>query len=645
MRRFMIMRLLIILSFLILGQKCEAIEYSEVVVTQLMVEQALEERVQGVLTKILGPNKARVVIVIEPNVGKSMTEIETWAEQKSKKEEETGVKKGKALKPLPKVKELLPGIPLKKSVLEREEEVAPTSEAKREAAGMKKRVESIVRFPPSFIKRMTATLIIDRKVSDALVETVESVVSGLLNLEPKRGDQLIIRRVSFIPATPWWSFLFKPQTYWVIIGMLLTVTLLMFLFGPLKTFFQNLLNTMKELKASRTEIESASATGTGGGGAAAGLITVGEGLPQKAEGGVIGEVEGEEGEIPQIFRFIKQSNLKRLLYLIKNESPEAMALVFSYLTPDQAAKLFSSLSPELQLKVALNLATVKQMDERIVNKIERNIREKIDLLKGGVDEFVEIFDRLDKKTRENILNALEKKNPELAKKIKDLTFSFEQIVKIDNSQLRIILGETNTFALSVALRRASEEVKSKIMENMSAGGAVLLKEEMEFGKPVTVQAIEEQQQKIVDLILKMEKEGKIELKGRKRRGGIEKIEEMQDIKKIIEEEIIRKRLEEEPEEVVQGITKSKGSEKTDNEKAFEHYNAGIEASQSGRHEEAIREFKKSLQYNDKIWQTYQYLGSCYYNQGMEQEAVQAYKKALELNPDNRELSEWLNNRK
>ena len=642
MKKFMIMGLLIILSFLVLGQKCEAVEYSEVVVTQLMVEQALEERVQGVLTKILGPDRARVVIVIEPNVEKSMTEIETWAEQKSKKEEETGVKKGRALKPLPKVKELLPGIPLKKSVLEREEEVAPTSEAKREATGMKKRVESIVKFPPSFIKRMTATLIIDRKVSDALVETVESVVSGLLNLDTKRGDQLIIRRVSFIPATPWWSFLFKPQTYWVIIGMLLTVTLLMFLFGPLKTFFQNLLNTMKELKASRTEIESASATATGAG-VAPGLVTVGEGLPQKVEGKVV--KEAEEKEIPQTFRFVKESNLKRLLYLIKNEPPEAMALVFSYLTPDQAAKLFSSLSPELQLKVALNLATVKQMDERIVNKIEKNIREKIDLLKGGVDEFVEIFDRLDKKLRENILNALEKKNPELAKKIKDLTFSFEQIVKIDNATLRIILGEINTGDLAIALRRTSEEVKSKIMENMSAGGAVLLKEEMEFGKPVTVQAIEEQQQKIVDLILKLEREGKIELKGRKRRGGIEKIEEMQDIKKVIEEEIIRKKLEEEPEEVVPGITKSKGSEKTDNEKAFEHYNVGMEASQAGRYEEAIREFKKSLQYNDRIWQTYQYLGSCYYNRGMEQEAVQAYKKALELNPDNRELSEWLNNRK
>jgi len=642
MKKFMIMGLLIILSFLVLGQKCEAIEYSEVVVTQLMVEQALEERVQGVLTKILGPDKARVIIVIEPNVEKSMTEIETWAEQKSKKEEEKGVKKGKALKPLPKVKELLPGIPLKKSVLEREEEVAPTSEAKREASGMKKRVESIVKFPPSFIKRMTATLIIDRKVSDALVETVESVVSGLLNLDPKRGDELIIRRVSFIPATPWWSFIFKPQTYWVIIGMLLTVTLLMFLFGPLKTFFQNLLNTMKELKASRTEIESASATATGAG-VAPGLVTVGEGLPQKVEGKVV--KEEEEKEIPQTFRFVKESNLKRLLYLIKNEPPEAMALVFSYLTPDQAAKLFSSLSPELQLKVALNLATVKQMDERIVNKIEKNIREKIDLLKGGVDEFVEIFDRLDKKLKENILKALEKKNPELAKKIKDLTFSFEQIVTIDNSQLRIILGEINTGDLAIALRRTSEEVKSKIMENMSAGGAVLLKEEMEFGKPVTVQAIEERQQKIVDLILKLEREGKIELKGRKRRGGIEKIEEMQDIKKVIEEEIIRKKLEEETEEVVPGITKSKESEKTDNEKAFEHYNVGMEASQSGRHEEAIREFKKSLQYNDRIWQTYQYLGSCYYNQGMEQEAVQAYKKALELNPDNRELIEWLNNRK
>lgn len=636
MRKFMIMGLLIILPFLVLEQKCEAVEYSEVV-TQLMIEQALEERVQGVLTKILGPNRVRVIIVVEPNVERSVTEIETWAEQKSKEEEGKGkLKERKDVRP-PKVKELLPGIPLKKSVLEREE-VAPTSEARKEATGMKKRVESIVKLPPSFVKRITATLIIDRKVSDALVETAKSVVNDLLSLDPKRGDKLIIRRMSFIPATPWWSLLFKPQTYLVVIGMLLTITLLIFLFGPLKTFFQNLLNTMKELKGSRTEIESTTATKEGVG---PGLVTA-EGLPQKMEG----EVAEEEGKgIPQTFRFVKESNLKRLLYLIKNEPPEGMALVLSYLTPDQAAKLFSSLSPELQLQVALNLTTVKQMDGRLVSRIEENIREKINLLKGGADEFVEIFDRLDKDLRERILNALEKKNPKVAKKIRGLTFFFEQIATIDNSQLRIILGEINTGDLAIALRKASEEVKSKIMENMSAGGAVLLKEEMEFGKPLTDQVIEQQQQKIVDLILRLDREGKIVLKGRKRRGEIEKIEELQDIKKIVEEEIIRKKLEEEPEEVVLGITKSKGSEKTDNEKAFEHYNVGMEASQAGKYEEAIREFKKSLQYNDKIWQTYQYLGSCYYNQGMEQEAVQAYKKALELNPDNRELIEWLNNRK
>ena len=278
MRKSMIMGLLIILSFLVIGRKCETVEYSEIVTIQLMVEKTLEERVQSVLTKILGPNRARVVIAIEPNVERSMTEIETWAEQKSKEEEEKGKTKDKKPATPPSVKELLPGIPLKKSVLEREEELAPTSEEKKEAAGMKKRVESIVKLPPSFIKRITATLIIDRKVPEALVETVESVVSDLLNLEPKRGDQLIIRRVSFIPATPWWSFIFKPQTYWVIIGILLTVSLFMFLFGPLKTFFQNILNTMKELKGARTEIESASSSALGGG-AAAGLVTVEQGLP------------------------------------------------------------------------------------------------------------------------------------------------------------------------------------------------------------------------------------------------------------------------------------------------------------------------------------------------------------------------------
>jgi tetratricopeptide (TPR) repeat protein len=640
----MITGLLIILVFLAFGHKCGAVEYPEMVATQLTVERNLEERVQSVLNKILGPNRARVIISVEPNIERSMTEIETWAEQKSKEEEgKEKLKEGKAAGP-PKVKEVLPGIPLKKSVLEREEEeVAPSAEAKKEAAGMKKKVESIIRIPPSFIKRIIATILIDRRFSDAMVETVEGVVNDILNLDPKRGDKLVIRKVSFIPATPWWNLVFKPQTYLVIIGILLTVAFSMFLFGfgPFKTLLQNILNTVKELKGYNSEIGSAAST-TSPEGMVPGSVTVEGGLPQKVEGTF---VESGEKKIPQTFQFVGESNLKRLLYLIKNEPPEAMAVILSYLTPDQAAKVLSSLSPEVQLQVALNLTAVKEMDEKIVNKIEKDIREKIDLLRGGVDEFVEIFNRLDKNSKENILNALENKNPKLAKRIKDSTFSFEQIATIDNHTLRIILGEINTSDLAIALRRASEEVKSKIMENMSAGGAVLVKEEMEFGKPVTVPAIEQQQQKMVDLILRMEREGKIELKGRERWGKIEKVEEMEDIKKIVEQEILRKKLEEEPGEVGELTKKSKESEKTDNEKAFEHYNAGMEASQAGRYEEAIREFKKSLQYNDRIWQTYQYLGSCYYNRGMEEEAVQAYKKALELNPDNRELSEWLKNRK
>jgi len=643
------MKKLLILAILLLlapGHNCKAVEYSELVSAQLTVEQNLQERVQSVLNEILGPNRARVVIMVEPNVERSMTEIETWAEQKSKEEEEKS-KEDKAVK-APKVKELLPGIPLKKSVLEQEEqeEIAPGGEAKKEAAGMKKRVESIVKVPPSFIKRIIVTLIIDQKISDALVENLQGIVSDLLNLDPKRGDKLVVKRALFIPITPWWVFLFKPQTYLVIIGMLLTVAFSMFLFGtgPFKSLFQNILDMAKELKGAKTEIGSAAST-TSAEGVGPGSTTAGKSLPENVEEGAAEKEEKRERPISEAFKFVKESNLKRLLYLIKNEPPEAMALILSYLTPDQSAKVLSSLSPEFQLQVALNLTAVKEMDEHIVTKIERNIKEKIDLLRGGVDEFLEIFHRLDKNSKENILSALEQKNPKLAKRIRDLTFSFEQITTIDNHTLRIILGEINTGDLAIALRKASEEVKSKIMENMSAGGAVLLKEEMEFGKPVTLQAIEEQQQKIVGLIIKMEREGKIELKGRERWGEIERIEDMEDIKKIIEEEAFRKKLEEEPEEVVKAQAKEKLSEKTDNEKAFEHYNAGMEASQAGKYEEAIEEFRKSLRYNDGIWQTYQYLGSCYYNQGMEEEAVQAYKKALELNPNNRELSEWLKNRK
>jgi len=246
---------------------------------------------------------------------------------------------------------------------------------------------------------------------------------------------------------------------------------------------------------------------------------------------------------------------------------------------------------------------------------------------GGLDKFVEILDMVDAKVRNEIIGFLAKDNPELVEKIKQRTFTFEQVSDLDTQSLRVVLGEINTSDLAIALRRAPDNVKQRITMNLSEGGVALLREEMEFGKPATDARIEQEQAKIIGIVRRMEAEGKISIKKRDR-----VLLETEEYEK-------GKRVKLDAEEETSPSGKDTGA--LNNEMAFEHYNAGMEYYNAGNMNESVEEFRKSLEYNDTVWQTYQYLGSCYYSLGMEKEAIAAYRKALDLNPDNEELSEWL----
>lgn len=620
-RIFCVLILSLTISFIFIGRYLFGMDYASIVEQQMKVERNLEMHLEKVLSNIIGPDKITVSIKIEPNVERSKTETETWAEEKSKEAERAKAEEKEEEKPTKpfKVKEFLPGIPLKRNLVADEEESIKEGIQERKASGVKKSVESILKLPSSFIKRITAIIVIDKRVPETLIATVEDVATALLELDTSRGDRLVIKRVDFSPANPWWGFLLEPVTYLILLALIVIIALVIFLFGPVKKFLSSFMDNLKE-------ISSAAQAGVGAftGGAGGGMgIAEGEMRMEKKEGEGEGIGEEVEAMVFEPFKFIKGKDLKNLFYLIKDESPDRIAVIMGYLDAPMAAQLMQNLPPKLRMEVALAITRMKETPKEIMRKIEESIKKKIDYITGGIDRFTEILGMMDNKSRLKVLEDMGKESPELVEKIKKRLFTFDQIGRLDDQTLRIILGEVDSSALAVALRNVSQELKDKILGNMSEAGAALLKEEMEFGKPVTDQQIEEAQQKVVEIVLNLEKEGRFSIEGR------------EEIKLLEEEELYNLSVEERLKRL------SESMEKPDNEKAFEHYNNGIEEFQAGKYKEAIAEFEYSLRYNNKIWQTYQYLGTCYYSQGMEKEAVWAYKKALELNPDNEQLKEWL----
>src|SRR5438270_4279306 len=216
------------------------------------------------------------------------------------------------------------------------------------------------------------------------------------------------------------------------------------------------------------------------------------------------------------FKYVTEENLKRLAYLIRKEEPWIIALVLSYLKPEFAKEVLASMPPELQARVAVETATIRQTSLEQVMSIDEYIKKKIDFVLGGVENLLKILDEADKTTRETILEYLKNEKPALFEGVREEVVLFEDISKFPDAAIQVIVREVGTESLSRALRGASPEYMNKFFINMSAGAAALLKESMDYGRPLTPDQIEEERKKLMDIISKAERDGKISIRKKRK---------------------------------------------------------------------------------------------------------------------------------
>jgi flagellar motor switch protein FliG len=152
----------------------------------------------------------------------------------------------------------------------------------------------------------------------------------------------------------------------------------------------------------------------------------------------------------------------------------------------------------------------------VLREVERVLERKLSTLAsedytsaGGIDAIVEILNMVDRGTEKTIIESLEDDDPELAEEIKKRMFVFEDIVLLDDRSIQKLLREVDQQELAKALKAVDTEVQDKIFRNMSKRAASLLKEDMEFMGPIRLKDVEEAQQKIVNIIRKLEEAGEI----------------------------------------------------------------------------------------------------------------------------------------
>jgi len=216
------------------------------------------------------------------------------------------------------------------------------------------------------------------------------------------------------------------------------------------------------------------------------------------------------------FDFIRKADPSQLMNFLQNENSQTIALVMTYLTPEQSASLLSSLPPEKQVDIARRVATMDRTSPEIIMEVEKVLERQMASVvtedytsAGGIQAVVNILNNVDRGTEKNIIEALEVDNPELAEEIRRRMFVFEDILTLDNRSIQRTLREVDNHDLTLALKGASEDVKKRIFENMSKRQAEMVREDMEYMGPVRLRDVEEAQQKIVNIIRKLEDAGEI----------------------------------------------------------------------------------------------------------------------------------------
>jgi flagellar motor switch protein FliG len=216
------------------------------------------------------------------------------------------------------------------------------------------------------------------------------------------------------------------------------------------------------------------------------------------------------------FGFLQKVDSQNLLTFIIDEHPQTIALILSHLSPPQAADIISGLPTERQISVVRRVATMGQTSPEIIKEVERGLENRMSSVMsqqfenaGGVPTVAEILNVIDRATERTLLENLAQEDPELVDEIRRLMFVFEDINKLGDREIQTLLKNVESTQWAMALKGASEELKEKILRNMSKRAADLLREEMEYLGPVRLSNVEQTQQQIVDIVRRLEDAGEI----------------------------------------------------------------------------------------------------------------------------------------
>ncbi|MFN0011072.1 MAG: flagellar motor switch protein FliG [Phycisphaerales bacterium] len=244
-----------------------------------------------------------------------------------------------------------------------------------------------------------------------------------------------------------------------------------------------------------------------------------ESLDPKTAEKVLSQIQTQVQKTP--FSFLQKAESENVLTFIQEEHPQTIALIVCHLPHHKAAEILGGLPMQKQIEVIKRVANMEQTNPEVIREVEKGLESRLSSMlmqsmekAGGVPTVAEILNLADRSTEKSIMEGLEAEDPDLVEQIRRLMFVFEDIRLIDQKGIQTMLKEVENDELALGLKTASEELKEKIFSNMSERAAALIREDMQYMGPVRVSDVEAAQQRIVDIVRRLEDAGEIIISGR-----------------------------------------------------------------------------------------------------------------------------------
>jgi len=233
---------------------------------------------------------------------------------------------------------------------------------------------------------------------------------------------------------------------------------------------------------------------------------------------VISKIEEEKNRTP--FRHLRDIDPKLLAGFIRGEHPQTIAIIVSHLGHQKASQVLSFLPEQLQFEIVARVANLESVPPDLIMEVDEVLEKELTSMGtrgqqiGGVGVVAEILNHCDRRTGDSILQFLDETDSDLAERVRKLMFVFEDLLHVNDQGIRELLKEIRNEELTVALKTASEDLKTKIFKNLSQRAAQMLQEDMSMMGPARLSEVESAQQSILTVARRLEKDGKLLLAGK-----------------------------------------------------------------------------------------------------------------------------------